>query len=163
MKAKPSKTTSPQRGRGRPRNDALDALQRDLAVSRRRASTLLREQGSEKSGDLAPVASARLHKLQLESERLTQQIRALKIEAALLEKRLLTADDAIRLFSPSHEIVKQRLSSCGKTLAPRLYGQSPKMIEQTLSDWSDAVLAAALNASERACRELKPTAIDEVL
>jgi hypothetical protein len=163
MKAKPSKTTSPQRGRGRPRNDALDALQRDLAVSRRRASTLLREQGSEKSGDLAPVASARLHKLRLESERLTQQIRALKIEAALLEKRLLTSDDACRLFGPSHEIVKARLSSCAKTLAPRLFNQPQKAIEQCLADWSDSVLAAALAASERAVETLKPTPIHEVL
>jgi hypothetical protein len=138
-------------------------LQRDLAVSRRRASTLLREQGSEKSGDLAPVAGARLHKLQLESERLTQQIRSLKIEAALLEKRLLTADDACRLFGQSHMIVKQRLSSCAKSLAPRLFNQPQKAIEQCLADWSDSVLAAALAASERACSSLKLTDIDEVL
>ena len=161
--AKPSKTASPQRGRGRPRNDALDALQRDLAVSRRRASTLLREQGSEKSGDLAPVASARLHKLQLESERLTQQIRSLKIEAAMVERRLLTSDDACRLFGPAHEITKQRLSSMPKTLAPRLFNQPQKTIETTLADWSDSVLSACLAASERACSSLKLTAIEKAL
>jgi len=162
--AKPSKTTSHQRGRGRPRNDALDALQRDLAVSRRRASTLLREEGSEKTGDqMPPVAAARLRKIGLESQRLEAQIRALRIEAALLEKRLLTADDAIRLFSPAHEITKQRLSSCAKTLAPRLFNQPQKAIETALADWSDAVLNAALTASERAVETLKPTPIHEVL
>lgn len=81
----------------------------------------------------------------------------------MLERRLLTSDDACRLFGPSHEIVKQRLSSCAKSLAPRLFNQPQKAIETALADWSDSVLSACLAASERAVMTLKPTAIDEVL
>jgi hypothetical protein len=153
----------PRNKGGRPRNTKLDELERELGVTRRRASTILKEQGSENHEGLSPVAAARLRKLNLEAERITAQVRAAKIEAALLERRLLTSDDACRLFGPSHEIVKQRLSSCAKSLAPRLFNQPQKAIETALADWSDSVLAAALNASERACSSLKPTAIDEVL
>jgi hypothetical protein len=159
------KLTARNKG-GRPRNTKLDELEKELGVTRRRASTILREEVSDKSksGDqMPPVAAARLRKIGLESQRLESQIRSLRIEAALLEKRLLTADDAIRLFSPSHEITKQRLSSCAKTLAPRLFNQPQKTIEQCLADWSDSVLAAALAASERAVMTLKPTAIEEAL
>ena len=161
-----AKKSSPRNQGGRPRNAKLDELEKELGVTRRRASTILREEVSDKSksGDqMPPVAAARLRKIGLESQRLESQIRSLRIEAALLEKRLLTADDAIRLFSPAHEITKQRLSSCAKSLAPRLFNQPQKAIETALADWSDSVLAACLAASERACRELKMTAIDEVL
>ncbi len=158
-----AKKLPPRNKGGRPRNSKLDELERELGVTRRRASTILKEQGSENHEGLSPVAAARLRKLNLEAERITAQVRAAKIEAALLERRLLTADDAIRLFSPAHEITKQRLSSCAKTLAPRLFNQPQKAIETALADWSDAVLAAALAASERACRELKMTDIEKVL
>jgi hypothetical protein len=158
-----AKKSSPRNKGGRPRNSKLDELEKELGVTRRRASTILKEQGSENHEGLSPVAAARLRKIGLESQRLEAQIRALKIEAALLEKRLLTSDDACRLFGPAHEITKQRLSSMPKSLAPRLHGQPQKVVEQTLADWSDSVLAAALNASERAVETLKPTPIHEVL
>jgi hypothetical protein len=157
------KKLPPRNKGGRPRNNKLDELERELGVTRRRASTILMEQGSENHEGLSPVAAARLRKLNLEAERITAQVRAAKIEAAMLERRLLTSDDACRLFGPSHEIVKARLSSCAKTLAPRLFNQPQKAIEQTLADWSDAVLSACLAASERAVETLKPTPIHEVL
>ena len=151
-----------KRGRGRPRNAKLDELERELGLTRRRASTILKEQGSE-NPSLTPIAEARLRKLNLEAERITAQVRAAKIEAALLERKLLTADDAWKLFSPPHEIIRQHLSSCAKTLAPRLFNQSQKAIEETLADWSDGVLAAALSASNRAAEKLKATDITSVL
>jgi len=135
---------------GRPRNNKLDELERELGVTRRRASTILKEQVSENpSADLSPIAEARLRKLNLEADRLTAQIRAAKIEAALLEKTLITANDANRIFSPPHLIVKQMLSTAPKTLSSRLFNQSQKAIEQTLADYCNSVLSAALAAVER--------------
>jgi hypothetical protein len=149
---------------GRPRNVKLDELERELGVTRRRASTILKEQGSENPlTALSPIAEARLRKLNLEADRLTAQIRAAKIEAALLEKTLITADDACRLFGPAHEIVKQMLTTAPKALAPRLFNQSQKAVEQALADWSNSVLAAALSASDRACAELKIKPLDSIL
>ena len=158
-----AKKLPPRNQGGRPRNAKLDELEKELGVTRRRASTILKEQGSENHEGLSPVAAARLRKLNLEAERITAQVRAAKIEAALLERRLLTSDDACRLFGPSHEITKQRLSSMPKTLAPRLFNQPQKTIETTLADWSDSVLSACLAASERACSSLKLTAIEKAL
>lgn len=153
---------SPQRGRGRPRNPKLDELEKELGLTRRRASTILKEQGSDNPA-LSPIAEARLRKLNLEAERITAQVRSAKIEAALLERRLLTAEDACHLFSAPHEIIKSQLSSCAKTLAPRLFNQPQKVIETTIADWSNSVLAAALAASNRAAETLKATDITSVL
>ena len=56
--------TTTKRGRGRPRNEALDALQAELAVSRRRASSVLREMkstpasGSENSAPFSSKSAA---------------------------------------------------------------------------------------------------------
>ena len=157
------KKLPPRNKGGRPRNSKLDELEKELGVTRRRASTILKEQGSENHEGLSPVAAARLRKLNLEAERITAQVRAAKIEAAMVERRLLTSDDACRLFGPAHEITKQRLSSMPKTLAPRLFNQPQKTIETTLADWSDSVLSACLAASERACSSLKLTAIEKAL
>ncbi len=115
----------------------------------------MKEQGSENpSATLSPIAEARLRKLNLEADRLTAQIRAAKIEAALLEKTLITSAEANRIFSPPHLIVKQMLSTAPKTLSPRLFNQSQKAMEQTLADYCNSVLAAALAAVERTRAEM---------
>jgi len=77
----PIKTTKPT---GRPRSKALDTLERELSVSRRRAKEILKEDGDPGAG-LQPVAQARLKKLTLESERLEVLIRQARIESALME------------------------------------------------------------------------------
>ena len=145
--------TSPRNRGGRPRNPRLDAIEKEMAVTRRRASTILKECGSENKG-LSPVAEARLRKLNLEASRLESQIRTLKIEAAILDRTLLTSEDAIAIFSPPHLIVREMLSIAPKTLAPRLYGLPQKAIEESLVEWTNSVLGACHAAVVRTCSEI---------
>ena len=155
--------TKTKKPTGRPRSKALDLLERELSVTRRRAKEILKEDGDPGTG-LQPVALARLKKLQLESERLQVLIRQARIESALMEKRLLTVDDCIRIFSPPAEIGRQLLETMPKTLAPRLFNQPQKSIEQTLGDFVRPTLAAQLAVHERNMQELKDgQSIDEVL
>jgi len=53
------------------------------------------------------------------------------------ESILLYFDEARDLVSRPHVAVKQTLDVMPKTLAPRLYNQPQKAIEQTLADWVD--------------------------
>ena len=144
---------SPRNKGGRPRNKALDAIEKEMAVTRRRASTILKEGISDNKG-LSPVAEARLRKLNLEASRLESQIRTLKIEAAILDRTLLTTEDAIAIFSPPHLIVREMLSIAPKTLAPRLYGLPQKAIEESLVEWTNSVLGACHAAVVRTCSEV---------
>jgi len=148
---------------GRPRSKALDLLEQELSVTRRRAKEILKEDGDPGTG-LQPVAQARLKKLQLESQRLEVLIRQARIESSLMEKKLLTVDDCIRIFSPPAEIGRQLLETMPKFLAPRLYGQPQKVIEETLLDFVTSTLAAQLSSHNRNMAELGDGQnIDEVL
>jgi hypothetical protein len=148
---------------GRPRSKALDLLEKELSVTRRRAKEILKEDGDPGTG-LQPVAQARLKKLQLESQRLEVLIRQARIESSLMEKKLLTVDDCIRIFSPPAEIGRQLLETMPKFLAPRLYGQPQKVIEETLLDFVTSTLAAQLSSHNRNMAELGDGQnIDEVL
>ena len=139
---------------GRPRNKALDAIQKEMAVTRRRAATILIEAGSENPSKLSPVAAARLRKLNLEAERLTAQVRAIKIEAALHERTLLTTEEGIRLMTAPGVVIKQMIDTMPRTLALRLYNQSPKAIEDILASWGNSVLRAAHAAVSRVKSDL---------
>lgn len=48
-------------------------------------------------------------------------------------------DEARDIASRPHVAAKQMLEVMPKTLAPRLYGQPQKAIEQTLAEWADAL------------------------
>jgi len=133
-----SKTTS-KRGRGRPRNPALDALQNELAVSRRRAAAVLRDMkttpqagsvNSEKS--VSPLAQARLEKVLKECRFLEARIRVVELEQRQLENELLHLDDAIDLVRAAICPFADSLKRMPKFLAPRLVGQSLGQIEDTL-------------------------------
>ena len=54
---------------------------------------------------------------------------------------LLFFDEARDIVSRPHVAVKQTLDIMPKTLAPRLYNQPQKAIEQTLADWVDNLTA----------------------
>ena len=57
------------------------------------------------------------------------------------EKITLFYEEARELVSRPHVAVKQTLDIMPKTLAPRLYNQPQKAIEQTLAEWVDNLTA----------------------
>ena len=57
------------------------------------------------------------------------------------ESILLYFDEARDIVSRPHVAVKQTLDIMPKTLAPRLFNQPQKAIEQTLADWIDNLTA----------------------
>jgi hypothetical protein len=127
---KKSSTTAPRRGRGRPVRPELDALQKEFAVSRRRAAQLLKD-----GKDLGALGKARLEKLMLESERLRHLVRVAELEAEQAEGRLLSTDDALMLYGRPLQAGRALMDTMPRELAPRLTGQPQKTIENTLRDW----------------------------
>jgi hypothetical protein len=162
------KTTEPKRGRGRPRNPALDALEAELAVSRRRASTLLREMkktpgqtsgisvNSEKS--ISPLAAARLEKTLKECRLLETKIRTAELEQRRVEGELLHADDAICLLRAALCPVADGLRRMAKYISPRLHGMSLGQIEDAITEECNRLLALGdrglKDAISKAGREL---------
>jgi hypothetical protein len=141
-------TTEPKRGRGRPRNPALDSLEAELAVSRRRASTLLKELKktpgqtsdiSEKS--ISPLAAARLEKTLKECRLLETKIRTAELEGRRVEGELLHADDAICLLRAALCPVADGLRRMAKYIAPRLHGMSLGQIEDHITEECNRLLA----------------------
>jgi phage terminase Nu1 subunit (DNA packaging protein) len=136
-----SKTTAPKRGRGRPRNAALDALEKELAVSRRHASSLLKELKnagagtSENSGkSVSPLAEARLEKVLKECRLLETKIRTAELEQRRAEGELLHADDALDLLRAVLCPIADGLKRLPKWMGPRLVGQSLGEIEAHLTE-----------------------------
>jgi hypothetical protein len=136
-----SKTTESKRGRGRPRNAALDALERELAVSRRHASTMLRDlkrAGAETSDNsekpISPLAEARLEKVLKETELLEHKVRCADLERRALERELMYQSEAAELLVAALGPVSDGLRSLPKSLAPRIVGQSLQAIEDTLTE-----------------------------
>ena len=156
------RATAPKRPRGRPRNEALESLAEELAVTRRRASTILRDQKisgnpvSEKSAGLSPLAEARLQKTLREIAFLETRIRTAELEERELERELIFKDDAIRLFSETLLPIRNALENLAKQLAPRLVGQPQKSIEATLRAKADRIIAlGGAGASRFECRAVR--------
>jgi hypothetical protein len=143
-------TTAPKKGRGRPRNPALDALQAELAVSRRRASSVLKEVKTAKASTsenslpaLSPLAAARLEKLQREIQFLETRIRSAELEERALSRELLYSSEAVELVNAALQPIVNTLRTWPKALAPRLHGQPVKSIEKTILDAANNLLANA--------------------
>ena len=143
-------TTAPKKGRGRPRNAALDALQAELAVSRRRASSVLKEVKTAKATAsenslpaLSPLAAARLEKLQKEIQFLETRIRSAELEERALSRELLYSSEAVELVNAALQPIVNTLRTWPKALAPRLHGQPVKSIEKTILDAANNLLANA--------------------
>jgi hypothetical protein len=142
--------TTTKRRRGRPRNAALDELQRELAITRRHAGTILKEQknkhsttsqNSEKS--LSPLAEARLQKTLREISYLETRIRSAELEERALSRELLYSSEAVELVNAALQPIVNTLRTWPKALAPRLHGQPVKSIEKTLLDAANSLLANA--------------------
>jgi hypothetical protein len=142
--------TTTKRRRGRPRNAALDELQRELAITRRHAGTILKEQknkhsttseNSEKS--LSPLAEARLQKTLREISYLETRIRSAELEERALSRELLYSSEAVELFNAALQPIVNTLHTWPKALAPRLHGQPMGAIEKTLLDAANSLLANA--------------------
>ena len=157
--------TTDKRGRGRPRNPALDSLEKELAVSRRRASTLLREMksspgaasdNSEKS--ISPLAQARLEKILKECQLLEHKVRSADLERRALERELLYSSEAIELLNAALGPVADGLRRMPKFLSARLHGQSMGEIENTLTEEANRLLALGSHglktAKSKTSREL---------
>jgi len=151
-----------KRGRGRPRNPALDALQTELAVSRRRASAVLKEAksspatASENSASgLSPLAAARLEKLQREIQFLETRIRTAEMEQDALDRRLLEVDEARELVNRAIEPVVQALRILPKSLSVRLVNGTTRHIENTLASEANRILGMARENLARFNRDLK--------
>jgi hypothetical protein len=139
---------TPKRKVGRPRNAALDALQKELAISRRQAQRLIKETKTDMSGkDIpTPLATARLQKTLREIELLESKVRAAKLRERELSGELLFLSEALVLVGASCTAIKNALSILPKNLGPRLHGQSQKAIETTLANECDRICGLAESA-----------------
>jgi hypothetical protein len=138
------------RRRGRPRNAALDELQRELAITRRHAGTILKEQKNKRSTtsensekSLSPLAEARLQKTLREISYLETRIRSAELEERALSRELLYSSEAVELFNAALQPIVNTLHTWPKALAPRLHGQPMGAIEKTLLDAANSLLANA--------------------
>jgi hypothetical protein len=141
-------TTEPtKRRRGRPRSAALDALQQELAITRRHAATILKETknaGSANSAkSMTPLAEARLEKTLKECRLLETKIRAAELEERALSRELLYSSEAVELFNAALAPIVDGLRTWPKALAVRLHGQPIKAIEDTLAGAVNGILATA--------------------
>ena len=158
-------TTAPKKSRGRPRNPALDALQAELAVSRRRASSVLKEVKSSRASTsenslpaLSPLAAARLEKLQKEIQFLETRIRTAEMEQDALDRRLVAVDEARELLNRALEPVVQALRILPKSLSVRLVHGTTRTIEDTLATEANRILKMAREnvARYRTALDTKP-------
>jgi len=122
--------------RGRPRNQALDKLQADLAVSRRHAARIAKEAKSM-SANPAPAKGGlldlRAQKLLREVEYLETRIRTARLQEREISGELLYFSEAQELATAAHSAVSEALASLGQRIAPRLMHQPQKAIEATLN------------------------------
>ena len=150
-----------KRGRGRPRNPALDALQTELAVSRRRASSVLKEAKSSpattsenSAPGLSPLAAARLEKLQREISLLEIKIQTARAEQDVLDRNLVTLDEAKELVERALGPVVQALRILPKSLSVRLVNGTTRHIEDTLAREANRILGMARENLARFNRDL---------
>ena len=142
--------TTTKRRRGRPRNAALDELQRELAITRRHAGTILKEQKNKRSTtsensekSLSPLAEARLQKTLREISYLETRIRSAELEERALSRELLYSSEAVELVNAALQPIVNTLHAWPKSLAPRIHGQPMGAIEKTLRDAANNLLANA--------------------
>jgi len=142
--------TTTKRRRGRPRNAALDELQRELAITRRHAGTILKEQKNKRSTtsensekSLSPLAEARLQKTLREISYLETRIRSAELEERALSRELLYSSEAVELVNAALQPIVNTLRTWPKALAPRLHGQPMGAIEKTLLDATNALFENA--------------------
>ena len=143
----PTPKPTAKRTPGRPRNPALDTLQRELAISRRHAASLLKEQRTVTSAisdkGVTPLAQARLDKTLQEIRLLESKVRTAELEERQLAGELLNVGDAIVLYCTPLQTIRDQLGSLSKRFAVRLHGQSVRAIENALSDEADRIIALA--------------------
>jgi len=155
----PTPKPTTKRTPGRPRNPELDKLQRELAISRRHASNLLKEQAgavavnSEKG--MTPLASARLTKTLSEIRLLEIKIRSAELEERALAGELLYLDEANELVLSVTGAIANSLRGMPKTLSARLLNQSTAAIERTLLEFSDSTLAQCATAVSKVAGDRK--------
>lgn len=130
--------TTTKRPPGRPRNAALDQLENELALTRRRCSSLLKEQGKAGS-DTGTLAGARLRKIGLEIERLEIEVHNARLDQQVKEGQLIPLEEAKEVLCRPYRITKQMLDVMPKSLAPRCFNMPQKEIERTLAEWVDAL------------------------
>jgi hypothetical protein len=130
--------TTTKRPPGRPRNANLDKLEEELALTRRRCSSLLKEQGKA-DADTGTLAGARLKKIGLEIERLEIEVHNAILDQQVREGQLIPLEEVKEVLCRPYRISKQLLDVMPKSLAPRLFNQPQKEIERTLAAWVDAL------------------------
>ena len=146
MKNPATKPTA-KRTPGRPRNPELDKLQRELAISRRHAASMLKEQRTVTSAisdkGVTPLAQARLDKTLQEIRLLESKVRTAELEERQLAGELLNVGDAIVLYCAPLQTIRDQLGSLSKRFAVRLHGLPVRAIENALSDEADRIIALA--------------------
>ena len=130
--------TTTKRPPGRPRNVALDKLEEELALTRRRCSSLLKDQGQAGS-DTGTLAGARLRKIGLEIERLEIEVHNARLDQQVKEGQLIPLEEVKAILCRPFRISKQMLDVMPKSLAPRCFNMPQKEIERTLAAWVDAL------------------------
>lgn len=129
---------------GRPRNAALDKLEGELALTRRRCSSLLKEQGKA-GADTGTLAGARLEKIRLEIQRLEIEVHNARLDQQVKEGLLIPFEEAREVLCRPYRISKTLLDTMPKSLAPRLFNQPQKEIESTLAAWVDNLTTTLRN------------------
>lgn len=109
------KPNPPARPRGKPRNLEADRIERELAVSRRRANQIAAESPDGKVENLDEMKAARLRKLTLEAERLAL---ALDKERGLLMPKAAVDEE----WAAVGNEVKAKLKAWAGSLPGRLEG-----------------------------------------
>jgi septal ring factor EnvC (AmiA/AmiB activator) len=147
-----STETTPKRKPGRPRNQELDRLERELSVSRRHAMRLRDQAKAEcPKNDFAPspLASARLRKTETEIQVLEEKLATLRLEKRALSGELMYLSEALAINVAAHLAAKNALEGMSKTLGPRLCGQPQKTIERALSDEASRICGLIQDAIGR--------------
>ena len=155
----PTPKPTAKRTPGRPRNPELDKLQRELAISRRHASNLLKEQAVatavNSENPMTPLAQARLTKTLSEIRLLQTKIRTAELEERALEGELLYLSEAQELVLSVTSAIANSLRGMPKTLSARLLNQPTSAIEKTLLDFCDSTLAQCASAVAKVAGDRK--------
>lgn len=147
--------TTPKRPVGRPRRPDLDALEKELGLTRRRIRQMLSD---SKEGATAPdtaLGQARLTKTLLEIERLQILVENERLEQRRLKGELLFRQEAVALVTAPQQAIATALRNFGKVMAVRLAGQPAGAIERTLNDWAADTIQTAESAIVKVAGTLK--------
>jgi hypothetical protein len=125
--------TTDKRPVGRPRNADLDTLQDQLGISRREASTLLREQkdGTPDGGD---IRESRAQKERWTAALRKSQSERAEHELAVARGEYILAAEAHEEFRAIGEMVRRTLENWTHTLPPRLEGMTSSQMVPLFQD-----------------------------